>query len=88
MPIQPKGAKDVIATIEIEKDNSGLITIDPVEGPGNLSTDPEKNVCGEWSGRLNIKKSYIILSLALTFLRIGRIHLISLAKTIRSSDSW
>jgi len=33
-------------TIEIETNNSGLITIDPVEGPGNLSTDPEKNVCG------------------------------------------
>lgn len=33
-------------TIEIEKNNSGVITIENIEGPGNLSTDPEKNVCG------------------------------------------
>lgn len=33
-------------TIEIEKNKSGKITIAKIEGPGNLSTDPDKNVCG------------------------------------------
>lgn len=33
-------------TIVIDKNNSGKITIEPIDGPGNLSTDPDKNVCG------------------------------------------
>ncbi|MDA3893943.1 MAG: homoserine kinase [Salinivirgaceae bacterium] len=32
--------------IEIEKNDSGEITIEPIMGPGTLSTDPKKNVCG------------------------------------------
>lgn len=32
--------------IEIEINESGKITIDNIEGPGNLSTDPQRNVCG------------------------------------------
>ncbi len=33
-------------TIEIEATTDGKIVIDKIEGPGNLSTDPDKNVCG------------------------------------------
>lgn len=33
-------------TIEIEKNSSSKITIEKIEGPGNLSTDPDKNICG------------------------------------------
>lgn len=33
-------------TIEIEKNDSGKITIEKIDGPGNLSTDPDKNICG------------------------------------------
>ena len=33
-------------TIEIERNNTGKITINPIKGPGTLSTDPDKNVCG------------------------------------------
>ncbi len=32
--------------IEIEKNNSGLVIIEKIDGPGNLSTNPDKNVCG------------------------------------------
>jgi homoserine kinase len=33
-------------TIEITKNNEGNIIIEKIDGPGNLSTDPDKNVCG------------------------------------------
>jgi len=33
-------------TIIMEANNSGKITIDKLEGPGKLSSDPEKNICG------------------------------------------
>lgn len=33
-------------TIEIEINDSGQIIIEKIDGPGNLSTDPLKNVCG------------------------------------------
>jgi homoserine kinase len=33
-------------TLEIETNNSGEIHIEKIDGPGNLSTDPLKNVCG------------------------------------------
>lgn len=33
-------------TLIAEKNNSGKITISSIQGPGNLSTDPDKNICG------------------------------------------
>ncbi len=33
-------------TLEVERTQSQKIEIAPIEGPGNLSTEPEKNVCG------------------------------------------
>jgi len=33
-------------TIEITSNSSGEIVIEKIDGPGNLSTDPKKNICG------------------------------------------